>query len=55
MIVIFNHGFTVLKHVQHRNGLRKFDVQKAHYQYEIIQNYRAWLELWFDSSSVCLT
>ena len=49
----FNHGFIVLKHVQHHNGLRKFDVSKAHYHLEAIQNYRAWLELWFDSSFVC--
>ena len=43
-----HHGFIVLKHVQHRNRMHIINMTQ-------FQNYRAWQEIWFCSSFVCLS
>ena len=39
----FDHGFTVFEHVQHRNGLRNYDVLRHTTGFPVLMN--LWLHL----------
>ena len=55
MIIIFKSRLHCPQTRTTSQWTEKIWCSKAHYRYEIVQNYRAWLELWFNFSFVCST
>ena len=50
-----DHGFSVLKHVQHGIGLRKVRIRRHSVKVKQLRTVVRWLELWFDSWCAYLT
>ena len=52
-ITHLNHGFLVLKNVEHRTKSRKFRVRRKHNQHHSTQDCHAWLGLQFGFGCAC--